>query len=70
MRKARKAAIGYVTYAVARRVVRRKTRDALRRLGGDTPRRSRRGPLVGAAALAATATAGAVVLHRRRPHGE
>jgi hypothetical protein len=68
MRNARNAAIGYVAYAIARRVVRRKTRNVLRRLAGAQPHRSRR-PLVGAAALAATATAGAVMLHRRRPHG-
>jgi hypothetical protein len=71
MRNARKAAIGYATYAVGRRLVRRAVRRKARTVVDRAlrtpaaPRRRRR-PLVGAAAAAALTAAGVVAIKKRR----
>jgi hypothetical protein len=71
MRNARKAAIGYATYAIGRRVVRRavkrKARSVVdRALRTPAPPVRRRKPVVGAAAAAALTAIGVVAIRRRR----
>lgn len=73
MRNARKAAIGYATYAIGRRVVRRavkrKARSVIdRALRTPVAPVRRRKPVVGAAAAAAAAltAVGVVAIRRRR----
>jgi hypothetical protein len=74
MRNARKAAIGYATYAVGKQAlrvaVRRKARQmAARATPAESPRR-RRKPVVGAAAAAAITAAGVVAVRKRRQNGD
>jgi hypothetical protein len=73
MKDARKAAITFVTVAIARRIVRRTMRRTMQAMIDRSliaappppPKRSRR-PVVGAAALVAAGTAVGVVAMRKR----
>ena len=74
MRNARKAAIGYATYSIGRRVVRRavrrKTRSIVdRALRSPQPAVHRRKPVVGVAAAAAAALTAVGVVAMRRHRG-
>jgi hypothetical protein len=73
MRNARKAAIGYATWAVGKQAlriaVRRKARQMAARATPTEPRRRRRKPFVGAAAAAAITAAGVVAMRKLRANG-